>query len=304
MKAFIFCLSLFILGSQALHAQGLQVAIRGVRNDVSDYTLVGRADRMLRVMPKGKGSGEMLLNVKDIVEVRFALPPALTQAMQAYSGGLYDQAAALMRPIAMPLMPYLDLPNTNAIAIVMAYADILRSGRKYDDAFAIYEKLKVLPKSPTTLRASILSAQCLASTGKLEAAQKALDANEPIKRENELFPVDRMVRAQVHLLNKEYQTSIDEIAQVIACSRIDSEWYPESLYITAQCYEGLGAMTNIVSSVGGSNTFNEVSLTIYKELTKNFPKSTWAQKSKPKVVVPVSTNATDGAENKSKETKP
>jgi hypothetical protein len=112
---------------------------------------------------------------------------------------------------------------------------------------------------------------------------------------------------------KDYPAALDEISQTLAFARIESEIYPEALYLSAQCYEALAttnafatrlvqltlpgtnrtvAVTANVSATQGltaNSNYVSVAKSIYQEIVTRYPNSPAAQKSQPKLPPPAAT---------------
>ncbi len=293
----LFC---FVWGLLPSHAQ-MDIYVRTKRNERKSLVLLGRTDKTLRTQPKGEaGQGEFPLNITDIAEIQFSLPNAtLSQAERFYRAAQWDQTLKVIEPLIKPLLGYIDLPGNNLIPIVLTYAEVLRYSNKYDEAYKIYAKIAELPTGgQDAAKGNLWAIYCLSALDKKDDANKQFNKIEPPARGAEIFPLYKMVNGKLLLFKKDYQNAIDEMAQVTAFSRIESDLFPESLYMIAQAYEGWAAAnkekkekekeknkgkedpTKPVDDT--PDPYIGVSQRIYLEITRNFPETNWAKLSQPK----------------------
>ncbi len=268
---------------------GLLVRMRNLKGDNTEMVLLGRTDKNLRMQVKGS-TAEIAIALNQISELRFIMPETTwKQAQQEIDSAQFEKAAVMMGPSIMPLLNYLDLPNNNAASLLMDHADLLRHANKLDEAAVLYNKLRMLPESQQTTRAMMWTIYCLAAQSKTDEAEKMLKTFEPFARDHELFGVERLVHARLDLAKKDYRSTLDEVSQVIAFSRIESDSFPESLFISAECYEALSATAPVTPETKNSAPtvnpidYHKVAQNIYQEITKNFANTPWAKKSQLKV---------------------
>jgi hypothetical protein len=295
----------------AAPSTALPVIVQTQAAKASEYNLLGKTpDRKLILQPKGTTSGELTLPANQIVEMNFIYPPKYRDAQQALYLGELEKAIPILNPIVTPRLAYLDLPCVkNLIPVVLTFADTYRRVNKFNEAIALYEKVRMLPKSVSTIRATILISYCLAEQNKTDQAAKMLANNEPLKRDHELYYLERFARARIKLAEKDFRGSLDDIGQVTSALRIEHELYPESLWLTAQSYEALAQFeasqpspvltaADTVAVTARTVDYKKVAGSIYLEITKNYPGSYWAKKSLPKApAAPVATtNSADTVE--------
>jgi hypothetical protein len=301
--------------SDTVHAQtSVPVVLVLKKGGSSEAVLVGKTDNGLRLQPKGATAGEYQISFDQVTEIRFVFPETLGQIQEALNRNQWDRAAAMMKPVAAPLLFYLDLPANNGVAFVMVLADSLRRANKPEEALSYYDRLRMLPRSPESMRAAIWTAHCHVALNRADAAWKILQSMEPPKRDSDLFPLYQLVRAQVRQGQKDFVAALDEIAQGIAFSRMESESYPESLFLAAQCYETLAATnaantglifktipstnrvvaaaavtTNVTLSLTANSNYVAVAQGMYQEIVTRFPETIFAQRSQSKLPPPVAT---------------
>ena len=267
---------------------GLLVRVRNSKGDETEMVLLGKTDKNLRMQVKGS-TAETAIALNQIVGLEFIMPANWEQAQQELDAGQFEKAAAMMGAGIMPLLDYLDLPNSNAPSLVMKHADLLRYANKLDEAAVLYNKLRMLPEFPQAAQSMMWAAYCLAAQGKTDEATKILATITPFNRDHELFGVERLIHARLHLAKKDYRSTLDEVAQVIAFSRMESDSFPESLFISAECYEALGGNAQATpesknqTAAANATDYNKVAQSIYQEIVKNFTNTPWAKKSQLKV---------------------
>jgi tetratricopeptide (TPR) repeat protein len=312
-----------LLPSSHAQSPGVPVVLVLTKGGTSEAMLVGKSDTAVKLRPPGGAAGEYQIPFDQITEVRFTFPETVTQAQAAFSQGQFEQAAALLRPIVTPMLPYLDLPGNNALPIVFWFGDTLRRANKLDEALTVYDAVRTTAKAPDSTRGAVWAAHCHAALGRTDQALRVLDLAGQVKRDSDLFPLCQMVRAQARFAAKDTLAALDDVAQALAFARIESELYPDSLFLAAQCYEVLGATnamstrlvqltipgtnrtvavaanTNVVFGLTGNTNYANVARSIYQEIVTKYPNSSAAQKSQPKLPPPSAsaTNKTEASTN-------
>jgi tetratricopeptide (TPR) repeat protein len=293
------------------------------KGGTSEAVLVGKSDAGLKLRPPGGAAGEYQLPFDQVSEVRFTFPETVNQAQTAFSQGQFEQTATLLRPVVTPILPYLDLPGNNALPISFWFGDTLRRANKLDEALTVYDAVRTTAKGADATRGAVWTAHCHAALGRTEQALRVLDLAGAVKRDSDLFPLCQMVRAQVRFAAKDPLAALDDVSQALAFARIESELYPDSLFLAAQCYEALGATntvntrlvqltlpstnrtvaatatTNVVFGLTGNTNYANVARSIYQEIVTKYPNSSAAQKSQPKLPPPgaSATNKTEASTN-------
>jgi hypothetical protein len=281
-------LSLFAILPAEAQSPSLPVTVRIKKGDASDFILLGRTARELRLQPPA-GGGQVLLPVDNVAEVRFDLPPAYANVRPAYNAGRWPQVVSILRPIVTPMLPYLDLPNNNAVPLVLVVADSLRRSGDFSGAYDWLQPLTALPNAAQRQTGLVWSAYCKTLLHQGDNALSLLDKAGELGPGNRLFPLERLVRASVALDKKDYASAIDAAAQSTAFSPIESEWYPQTLYVSAESYRHM-AETSAEEQPLSTNGYRNIATSLYKEIADLFPDSTWAKASRDHVQ-PV-TNAT------------
>lgn len=316
MKPFCLITALLLSMFSASLGQGVPVIVVQKKGASAETALLGRTDSALRLQVKGAAAGsEYQISLDDVSEVRFVFPASLAQAQEALNQNQWERAATIMRPVVVPLLPYLDLPNNNGVSLAMVLADTLRAANKLEDALLFYDKMRMLPRTTEAQRAAIWAASCHASLNRSEPALRILQTMEAPKRDSELFAQYQTVRAQVKMAGKDYLSALDDLSQALAFSRMESELYPDAMFLTAQCYEALAvtnvfstrlvqwtlpstnrvttaaATTNVLQSLTANSNYVTVAQSIYRDIVTRFPNTPAAQKSQPKLPPPSATDA-------------
>lgn len=263
----------------ALHGtsigQGLPVVVVLKKGGAQEVVLVGRTDNGVRLQPKGAGGGDYVATFDQIDEVRFVLPSGLNRAQDAWNQSQWDLVATILRPVVAPLVPYLDLPNNNAVTLATYLADALRRAGKFDEALAYYDRMRLLATASAAAQAGIWTAHCHVMANRTDQAWKTVQSVNVPKDNDELQALAQYVRAQVRFAQKDYLATIDEVARGISFSRMESESYPEMLFLAAQCYEMLGGTNVTVAAAQKSGlsqfTLGNTNLALITRLTTNAP---------------------------------
>jgi tetratricopeptide (TPR) repeat protein len=155
--------------------------------------------------------------------------------------GDWAAAARLLAPSATAAAPYLAIANNNIAPVVMTYGDALRYSRQFDAAINLFEKLQSAPNPAVARLGSAWKAYLLTSKGDIAGARALVETLGDPKREDEIFGLVRLARAMIFLHAEQHRAAVDQIAQVIAFSGLESSIYPEALYVDGLCYEAIAA---------------------------------------------------------------
>lgn len=268
-----------------------QVSIRGSKG--KDVTVIARQRNTLSLQLPEHRLGTVKVDVADIHNIQFALPSVAQKALALYQQNKWDGCADLLKPIILPYLDYVDLPNNNALPLVEKYAESLRQSRRYAEAAEVYQRLQNQTAPKLRQRAMVSLAYCEVARGLPNEAKALLRGAAVTNHHEEVFGLARLVEARIGLHETNALAGIDAAAQAIAALPIDSPYYAESLIVSATCYERLhhekaagsladanreeaayedrkptlpAALTNLIA----------VARAINQQVTNMFPETLWA----------------------------
>jgi len=171
----------------------------------------------------------------------------------------WTEAVKIMLPQLQPSLPYLDLPNNNALERVLEVGDYMmrsadqtlrkqgydnpeakKSAReKYKAAYHLFQYAGRGNWSAAGLVGLLKSYKCLV------ALEKPKSALRYFQRLPEPAPGDRayglywLLKAELELVEKDYRAAMQASVNSLCFENKDIDTFPDALLISAQCYEEL-----------------------------------------------------------------
>ncbi len=280
--------------AESLPAYVVTKAARG-----KDFLVVSRQRSVITVQLPEQLRGTVQIPIEDIRSVQFSLPSIANRAVAAFEQRKWTEAQALFKTALAPYAQFLDLPNNNIVPLMWQYAESLRMNSQYDEAIALYRLFDPLPAGLHRQRAQLARAYCDCAMGRTKEARALLDTASPTNHTDALFAHAQMVRARVCLAEGNSLQAVDEIARAVATMRIDSDIYPECLFVSATCYKALEVIRKEQPTVKdpfgqGDARYDsakvvlpdamanllQVSSGIHQQVTNMFPGTVWAEQSR------------------------
>jgi hypothetical protein len=182
---------------------------------------------------------QRVLNIDMIERIRFLIPPAVEEAMGLIERREYVRAEAVMRPYADAVLPFLILEESNAARIVDRYLYSLHQRNESGRLREVYVKCAQLKSAAVSKRARAWLAYVDAREGKTAAVAEMFSGAGIEPGSGELYFLQQLAMCRNRMAGNAYRQAIDHSARVIASGRIEDALYPEALYLSARCYEGL-----------------------------------------------------------------
>lgn len=297
-------ISLFLLACcAAAEAESLPAYIVTKASRGKDFLVVSRQRSVITVQLPEQLRGTVQIPIEDIRSVQFSLPSVANRAVAAFEQRKWAEAQSFFKSALEPYAQFLDLPNNNIVPLMWQYAESLRLDGKHDEAIELYRLFDALPAGLHKQRAQLARAYCDCAEGRLKEARALLDAAAPTNHTDALFANAQMVRARISLAEGKSLQAVDEIARAVATMRIDSDIYPECLFVSALCYEALEGIRKEQPAVKdpfgqGDARYDSarvvlpdamanllvVSSGIHQQVTNMFPGTAWAEQSRAELV--------------------
>lgn len=131
-----------------------------------EMELLGVEAGSVRLRPVGSSTGEIVMPFADLRELLFVLPEPYQRAQQLAFNGRPGEAAIMLKPVVAPLVPYLSVPDTNAVAAVNFYFDLLLGQQMWDEALALAKQLPLDSPKTGFLPKVVSLARALRATGR------------------------------------------------------------------------------------------------------------------------------------------
>lgn len=219
-------------------ADGVRARVAFGTQKASGYDLLGRRDDKISMTPIGVG-GLISIGMASITSLEIDRPKALNEATFLMGQGKEADAIARLKQMAKEIAPYTEVPNNNAVDLICDAVDLLRSAERWADAMEMLRAITRPGEGSNVARVDLLRAYCLTATGKIVEAQVALKKAEAPERGDALYPVAKIVQSRAQLAVSNINQALDIIAQAVVDTPIDSEYYPECLFVSGSCYHSL-----------------------------------------------------------------
>ncbi|MEI6148373.1 MAG: hypothetical protein WCS01_04695 [bacterium] len=224
--------------------------------DEKEVDLVGRDKGMVFYRPRGGLEGASLsAKLAEITEGEFVFEldgDAVSKALMAED---WPAAAGLLTPVAIPLLPYLDIPQNNGVTIALqAGQSMMKSARKlmlaggvnmergtnaYVRARQVLKAVGAAEWTPDGELARLNAIQCLIAIGDLKRAAKELEEARVPDQGDECFGLYWLAQAQLHYARGKTRSAMDAAVKSVVFDNKNIETFPEALFMTGRCYEDL-----------------------------------------------------------------
>lgn len=230
----------------------------------------------------------ILIPFHTIESVEFELSDDLAAASEAYRAGDLERALMLYRQLR-GFESLVVLPGSNIGQEFLNWADTLRQLRRYNEAAEVLASIDFSENDEGRSRALLIQAFIHCDRNEIDEAAQLMEDFVPIDRENVNFPLDRIVRARIHLARDETHLAALVVGESLASAPIESPVYPELLYLAAQTYEKMKTKSQnpadaeqvamIDKLMGESVDYDALVEGVRTHLSFIFPNSYWAQQS-------------------------
>lgn len=254
-----------------------RIRVDAKERETRDVELVGReGDKLFYRLQGGPREASTTLNPATLQEVDFDLrfeEGALSQALIARN---WSAAAAVLYPVIVPLLPYLDLKDNNGVEYALELgvsmvkaADAARAkggdtnkvGRLYAEAHRILTAVTTATWFSGAEIARLRAIQCLIAAGDLKGAARALkEARDPDVGDAS-FGLYWFVEAQLRQARGDTRGCMNATIKSLAFADKDLETFPDALMLSARCYEDLLEVHRARD--------------VYYEVARLFPKTEW-----------------------------
>lgn len=168
----------------------------------------------------------------------------------------WDDAANLLLARVHPAMPYLDIPDNNALEHVLQAAEYLlisarAHGRRRGDAnrelanrmyVSAFQTLRAAGRAqwhPMGEVAHLRAILCLIELGRIDDAQRALNDVRKPSRGDAAFGVYGLVEAKLIFARGDSRRALDVLIPSLLYENKDIGVFPEALMFSAQLYEDI-----------------------------------------------------------------
>lgn len=258
-----FFLAAFVSATAGAAGKGVAAGIQvGKHKQRQNVVLLGRRKGLVMLRhanAAGEAStGVVALDPKTIKKVRIRLEYDQKSYAKAKRKKNWAMAGALLAKALAPALPFMDLKNNNLLAPALRAATyFMRAGaaktngsrepearqageREYRLANALCQRVMQAEWSPRADRAALMSCICLTALGRLDEAEALLaEQSEPDSGDDD-YGLYRLAQGGLLAARGKPLEAIEAAVQGIAFETKDIDTFPDTLMLSAYCYEKLG----------------------------------------------------------------
>jgi len=226
-----------------------------VGDSVREVVLLGMARDQVTYRPVEVERGiQASVPVRDIRETRFEIDFDGGAVFDAVREQRFGHAAALILSAVAPALPYLALPENNAVRpafeaanyLVRAARQLEAEGgeanreavqRRYTQALGIFDAVAKADWLYEGELAALRSAECLVLLGRLLEAETRLNqARRPVEDDG-AYGVYQLVRARLHFAYREWRDAADALVRVVVFDNKSADVFADALLLYGICHE-------------------------------------------------------------------
>jgi len=235
-------LCLWLVGTLAVvSAEGLPATVVLKRKQIMTVEVQRRQGSIIYVREPGK-TAEIGLNVSELADVQFTGLVIKDQAvLEQYARGEFSKVAAVLKPAAMAVLPYLDLPG-NAAAGALRLLRCLYWDNKFDEAAELGLKLMYQSNAAVRDEARLYRELARLGQGQLKLVEQSVaELGKGPGVQDDLGPLFYYLRTKLALARKEWKKAQQTAAQAIVFNSKNVVWLPPLLLVSAEAYAGGGS---------------------------------------------------------------
>ena len=247
-------LAAVILGGLSVCASEVPVKLL-VGESLREVVLLGMARDQVSYRPKDVARGvQASMPVGDIREARFEIEYDTGAVFDAAREQRFGRAAALILSAVAPALPYLSLPENNAVRpafeaasyLVRAARQLEAEGgdenreavqRRYTQALGVFDAAAKADWLFEGEIAALRAAECLVFLGRLLEAETRLNqARKPVEDDG-AYGVYQLVRARLHFAYGEWRDAADALVRVVVFDNKNADVFADALLLYGICHE-------------------------------------------------------------------
>ena len=234
----------------------VRAKIRQPKKDMMLVEIVGRtADGISYRDPGSPGNVTISIARNTLEETEFELnfnEDVLNEALlQRNWNGVCD----ILKPVIVPVVPYLDLKDNNAIdravdlgtALMKSAAAMARLKdpdqekvkSRYKDAYNVLRGVGAAAWFPGAEYSRVRAVLCLIHCEDYKRAAKELDEARVPEVGDGTFGIYWLAQALMEFSTKKYRTAIQNVVKSLVFETKDLESFPDALLLSGRCYEEL-----------------------------------------------------------------
>lgn len=187
-------------------------------------------------------SGQRQLTLVDISileKINLIYPPAILEALASIETQEFSRAEPLLRAASYAIIPFVSVPENNTAQILDKYEHALHQRNEMDLLRAFYSNLSLVHDPSYPLNATAWLAYLDTRESEMGMESEVFLDSGIQRTSGEIYFIQQMALCRNQMAASDYRKAVDHAARVVAMGTMEDALYPEALYISAQCYDGL-----------------------------------------------------------------
>ena len=240
----------------AVAAEGLAVRIITEQGQRDIRLMRRREDDLFFRLPDAPVGVQASFKPESVQEAEFALAYDEFRVYTLIVRRQYIEAAQLLLPWVTPTLPYLDLPENNAIdpattaarCLVRAAEQRVRLGAEesdpevrkyYEAAVSIYEALSRADWHIYAETAGLRALMCMIRLGRLDEVERRLAQARPPEIGDASYGAYWLARARYLYARDDPRNALAAVVRAIDFENKDVDTFPDALILSGICYEDI-----------------------------------------------------------------
>lgn len=181
-----------------------------------------------------------LVNLSSIESIYLVHPPAVLEALEVIDKQDDARADLILKTYSSAVLPFLSIPENNVAPLLDRYEHSLHLRNQTVPLRELYAEIARMNEEFSFRNAEAWLAYLEIRDGKTGTANDSLFSDSSIQPEaGAPYFLQQMALCRKQMAGGDFRSAIDHAARVIALGTIEDALYPEALYVSAQCYDGL-----------------------------------------------------------------
>ena len=244
-------------------------------------TLVGRSEDAVMVAGSAAGVPNGRLELSKISRAEFEFDFDRADVAKAVRMNDWPAAVRVLTPVIRPALPYLALPENNAVDLAMevgtymmraadrttraALDDPSRAAlaqKQYEAAYDHFKECSRANWSSIGQRAILKGCRCLLALNKVKTAQFHVNQMAEPMPGDVAYGHYWLIRGELEYRAGHHREALDAVLKSVCFESKDVETFPDALLLSARCYEELLEPYRARD--------------VYYEVARLFPRTDWA----------------------------
>ncbi len=204
----------------------------------SGATLINVDGDNIVLSEKGRNV-KIALPKNKIQEIEFVYEEAVVAAVTAAEEGKWQEAADGLKPQVEEMLPYLIIPRTNIAVVLDTYTQALYELGNLDEFEKVYARTTNAGNEELAQSSKAWLGYLRARKGETAKMEEIFKALGELDSSSQAFALREIAYCYFELEKQNYRKASDHVSKVVASGSLESRIYPEAMFLSAKCYDGL-----------------------------------------------------------------